>query len=285
MRLRLPRGTANAFVCESFQRGRAAVELRSTSTQPLVSLSFLMTEDGRGPAVAVRDLCVRRGRRVALDGVSFSVRRGTIVGLLGPSGSGKTTLMRAVVGVQRIQTGTVTVLGELAGAPRLRRQVAYMTQAASVYADLEVVENLEFFANVLGVPASRVGEVVDTVALGGYEHDLVGRLSDGQRVRVSLATALLGQPELLVLDEPTVGLDPVLRRDLWRAFRDLAGAGSTLLVSSHVMDEARHCDELVLLRDGVVLATGTPAQLQASTGTPDMDAAFLALVEAREPAP
>ena len=258
---------------------------RGRSTRPLVSLSVLMTEDDRGPAVVVRDLVVRRGTRVALDGVSFTVRRGTIVGLLGPSGSGKTTVMRAVVGVQRIQGGTVMVLGELAGAPRLRRRVAYMTQAASVYTDLDVVQNLEFFADVLDAPASRVPEVVDTVALGGYEHDVVGRLSDGQRARVSLATALLGRPELLVLDEPTVGLDPVLRRDLWRTFRDLADGGSTLLVSSHVMDEARHCDELVLLREGLVLATGTPAQLQASTGTPDMDAAFLALVEARRPAP
>jgi ABC-type multidrug transport system ATPase subunit len=244
-----------------------------------------MAMNERGPAVAVRDLRVRRGRRVALDGVSFAVRRGTIVGLLGPSGSGKTTLMRAVVGVQRIQTGEVTVLGQLAGSQGLRRRIAYMTQAASVYADLEVVENLEYFAKVLGAPASRIAEVVDTVALGGYERDLVGQLSDGQRARVSLATALLGRPELLVLDEPTVGLDPVLRRDLWGAFRGLAARGATLLVSSHVMDEARHCDELVLLRHGVVLATGTPAQLQARTGTPDMDAAFLALVEAREPAP
>ncbi len=257
----------------------------NTATRALVSLSIRMIEDDRGPAVAVRDLRVRRGRRVALDGVSFVVRRGTIVGLLGPSGSGKTTLMRAVVGVQRVQTGQVMVLGELAGSPRLRRRVAYMTQSTAVYADLEVVENLEFFAKVLGAPPSRIGEVVDTVALGGYEHDLVGRLSDGQRTRVSLATTLLGRPELLVLDEPTVGLDPVLRRDLWRAFRGLAAAGATLLVSSHVMDEAWHCDELVLLRDGVVLATGTPAQLLARTGTPDMDAAFLALVEAREPAP
>jgi ABC-2 type transport system ATP-binding protein len=244
-----------------------------------------MTEEDRGPAVAVRGLHVRRGRRVALDGVSLVVRRGTIVGLLGPSGSGKTTLMRAVVGVQRVQTGEVMVLGDVAGSPGLRRRVAYMTQAASVYTDLDVVENLEFFAKVLGAPASRVAEIVHTVELDGYEHDLVGRLSDGQRARVSLATALLGRPEVLVLDEPTVGLDPALRRDLWRAFRDLAAAGVTLLVSSHVMDEARNCDELVLLRDGVVLATGTAAQLQARTGTPDMDAAFLALVEAREPPP
>jgi ABC-2 type transport system ATP-binding protein len=242
-----------------------------------------MQQSDRRPSIAVRDLRVRRGSRMVLGGVSLVVPRGTIVGLLGPSGSGKTTLLRAIVGVQRVEGGQIMVLGEPAGSPGLRRRVAYMTQLASVYPDLEVRENLRFFAGVLGWPPSRVAEVVQIVALGGFERDLVRRLSDGQRTRVSLAITLLGQPEVLVLDEPTVGLDPVLRRDLWRTFRGLAAAGATLLVSSHVMDEAQHCDDLVLLRDGLVLATGTPEQLLARTATPDMDTAFLRLVEAQAP--
>jgi ABC-2 type transport system ATP-binding protein len=242
-----------------------------------------MEPGDRRSAIEVRDLRVRRGRRLVLGGVSLAVPRGTIMGLLGPSGSGKTTLMRAIVGVQRGTDGQVVVLGEPAGAPGLRRLVAYETQGSSVYPDLEVRQNLGFFARVLGSPPSRVAEIVQTVDLGGFERDLVRRLSDGQRARVSLGIALLGQPEVLVLDEPTVGLDPVLRRDLWRAFRDLATSGVTLLVSSHVMDEARHCDHLLLLRDGRVLATGTPEELLARTATPDMDSAFLKLVEAQEP--
>ena len=236
-----------------------------------------------GPAISVGDLRVRRGSRMVLGGVSLVVPRGAIVGLLGPSGSGKTTLMRAIVGVQRVEGGQIMVLGKPAGSPGLRRRVAYMTQLASVYPDLEVRENLRFFARVLGAPPRRVAEVVQTVALDGFERDLVGHLSDGQRARVSLAVTLLGQPEVLVLDEPTVGLDPVLRRDLWRTFRGLAATGATLLVSSHVMDEAQHCDDLVLLRDGVVLAAGTPEQLLARTATPDMNTAFLKLVEAQAP--
>jgi ABC-2 type transport system ATP-binding protein len=242
-----------------------------------------MQHSDRRPAIAVRNLRVRRGSRAVLGGVSVVVPRGTIAGLLGPSGSGKTTLLRAIVGVQRVEGGQIMVLGEPAGSPGLRRRVAYMTQLASVYPDLEVRENLRFFARVLDCPPSRVAEVVQTVALEGFERDLVRHLSDGQRTRVSLAITLLGEPQVLVLDEPTVGLDPVLRRDLWHTFRSLAAAGVTLLVSSHVMDEAQHCDELVLLRDGVVLATGTPEQLLARTATPDMDTAFLRLVEAQAP--
>jgi ABC-2 type transport system ATP-binding protein len=236
-----------------------------------------------GPVIAVRDLRVRRGRRVVLGGVSVVVPRGTILGLLGPSGSGKTTLLRAIVGVQRVESGQIMVLGEPAGSAGLRSRVAYMTQLPSVYSDLEVGENLRFFAKVLGAPAGRVAEVTELVALGGFDRDLVRNLSDGQRTRVSLAVTLLGQPEVLVLDEPTVGLDPVLRRDLWHMFHGLAATGATLLVSSHVMDEAQHCDDLLLLRAGVVLAAGTPGQLLARTAAPDMDTAFLRLVEAQAP--
>jgi len=230
-------------------------------------------------AVATEGLRVVRGGRVVLDDVSLDVRAGVVTGLLGPSGSGKTTLMRALVGVQRVAGGSVTVLGEPAGSPPLRSRVAYVTQAPSVYADLSVRENLRYFARILHAPAERVDSVIGQVFLEDVADRVVRRLSSGQRARVSLATALLGSPELLVLDEPTVGLDPVLRRDLWDTFHRLAESGGTLLVSSHVMDEAERCDELVLLREGRVLAAGTPAVLRAQTGAERLDDVFLRLVE------
>jgi ABC-2 type transport system ATP-binding protein len=223
---------------------------------------------------------VVRGGRVVLPNVSLDVRPGAVTGLLGPSGSGKTTLMRSIVGVQIVATGEVSVLGRPAGSPENRRRVGYVTQAPSVYGDLTVRENLDYFARVLGVPGERVAEAVETVALGDHADQVVRTLSGGERSRVSLATALLGHPDVLVLDEPTVGLDPVLRRDLWSTFHRFAEAGTTLLVSSHVMDEADRCDDLVLMRDGEVVATGTPDELRARTGAEDLEDAFLALAEA-----
>jgi ABC-2 type transport system ATP-binding protein len=207
------------------------------------------------------------------------VAGGRVTGLLGPSGCGKTTLMRAIVGVQVVEAGGVRVLGEAAGARPLRSRVGYLTQAPSVYGDLTVAENLRFFGRVLGVRAGRAEEAIETVALGPFADQVVSRLSGGQQARVSLATALLGEPELLVLDEPTVGLDPVLRRDLWATFAELAAAGASLLVSSHVMEEAEHCDELLLMRDGRLLAAETPDRLRERTGRERLDEAFLALIE------
>jgi ABC-2 type transport system ATP-binding protein len=221
---------------------------------------------------------VVRGGRLVLDDVTLEVPRGTVAGLLGPSGCGKSTLMRSLVGVQVVAGGEVQVLGRPAGSPPLRHRVGYVTQAPSVYADLTVRENLRYFATVLGAPRSDVDRVVDEVGLGSHADTVVGRLSGGQEARVSLAAALLGEPELLVLDEPTVGLDPVLRRDLWQLFRDLADRGTTLVVSSHVMDEAAHCDRLLLLREGRLLADDTMDGLLTRTGTSDVEAAFLALV-------
>ena len=232
------------------------------------------------PAVAIAGLGVVRGGRPVLDSLSLTIAAGSITGLLGPSGCGKTTLMRCVVGVQVTAGGTVTVLGLPAGSPPLRRRVGYVTQAPSVYADLTVRENLRYFARVLGAPAQRVDEVAATVGLEGQVDALVAALSGGQQARVSLATALLGSPELLVLDEPTVGLDPVLRIELWDAFRQLADAGTTLLVSSHVMDEAERCDQLLLMRDGAILAQDTPEAIKAKVGATDIESAFLELVEA-----
>jgi ABC-2 type transport system ATP-binding protein len=212
--------------------------------------------------------------------LSLDIRSGVITGLLGPSGSGKTTLIRAIVGVQIVESGEISVLGEPAGSELLRRRIGYVTQAPSVYTDLTVRQNLDYFASILGVSKSRVAEAIDAVALGGHANQIVRTLSGGERSRVSLASALLGRPDLLVLDEPTVGLDPVLRRDLWNMFRELADGGTTLLVSSHVMDEADRTDDLVLVRSGRVVATGSPAELREETQTEDLEQAFLALAEA-----
>ena len=234
------------------------------------------------PAITVRGLLVSRGGRDVLHEISFELAPGQITGLLGPSGCGKTTLMRALVGVQIVASGEVTVLGEPAGSPSLRSQVGYVTQAPSVYGDLTVRENLEYFARVLAVPLSRVDEVVDLVSLTGHVGQISMSLSGGQRSRVSLATALLNEPEILVLDEPTVGLDPVLREDLWATFHSLAGEGTTLLVSSHVMDEAARCDDLVLMRDGRILLQVTPEEVRRRTGEDDMGRAFLRVIEADE---
>ncbi|MGH8969773.1 MAG: ABC transporter ATP-binding protein [Actinomycetes bacterium] len=230
-------------------------------------------------AIVVRDLQVVRGGRTVLDRVSFAVPRGTLTGLLGPSGCGKSTLMRSIVGVQQIHSGSIDVLGQPAGSAPLRSLVGYVTQAPSVYGDLSVTENLRYFAAVLGAPRSDVDRVIGEVGLADHADSVAGRLSGGQIARVSLATALLGAPEVLVLDEPTVGLDPVLRRDLWELFHGLADAGTTLLISSHVMDEAQRCQRLLLMRDGGILADDTPQALLERTGRPDVDSAFLTLVE------
>ncbi len=232
-------------------------------------------------AVEVRGLRVVRGTTVALDGLDVTIPSHQIVGLLGPSGSGKTTLMRSIVGVQQVTGGEVTVLGRPAGHAQLRRVVGYTTQSASVYEDLSVVENLRYFAALLGATSADIARAIAAVDMVAHADRTVGTLSGGERSRVSLAAALLGSPELLVLDEPTVGLDPVLRRDLWDLFARLRDEGVSLLVSSHVMDEAARCDRLLLLRDGELLADATLPELLERTGTTGAGAAFLALVEAR----
>jgi ABC-2 type transport system ATP-binding protein len=230
-------------------------------------------------AVEVRDLRVARGGRTVLHDLTFEVPRGSVVGLLGPSGCGKTTLMRAVVGVQIVQSGTVTVLGRPSGHRELRRRVGYATQNPAVYADLTVRENLRYFAAALGAGRRDVDRVVEEVGLGGARDQVAASLSGGQLHRASLAVALLGRPELLVFDEPTVGLDPVLRGELWELFHELAGRGATLLVSSHVMDEAARCERLILMREGRILADDTPGALREHTGTDDLEQAFLKIIE------
>jgi ABC-2 type transport system ATP-binding protein len=233
-------------------------------------------------AVAIRDLAVRRGGRQVVRIPSLEVAAGQVTGLMGPSGCGKTTLMRCIVGVQRLASGDVGVLGARAGATGLRRRVGYMTQAPSVYGDLTVRENLGFFARVLGARPGRVDEVIESVEVPVRAGQLVRELSGGERARVSLAAVLLGDPELLVLDEPTVGLDPLLRAELWAMFHGLASAGATLLISSHSLEEARRCDRLLLMRDGEILLADTPDGLRRRTGHDDLEDAFTALVAARE---
>jgi ABC-2 type transport system ATP-binding protein len=240
--------------------------------------------DGAGvdAAVVVRDLVVVRGGRPVLDGVSLSVATGTVTGLLGPSGAGKTTLLRAVAGVQRISSGEVGVLGRPAGSAELRSRIGYLTQAPAVFGDLTVTENLRYFAAVADVGARRIAELLDSLRIADLRGRVVDHLSGGQRARVSLAVAMVGDPEVLILDEPTVGLDPLLRRDMWRLFHGLAADGRTLVVSTHVMDEARRCTDLLLLHEGRLLAAGSPGEIAGSADADAVEDAFTHLVEARE---
>ena len=233
------------------------------------------------PAIEIDSLRVVRGGKEVLPGLSIGIQAGRITGLLGPSGCGKTTLMRAIVGVQVVAAGRVSVLGLPAGSRALRSRVGYVTQAPAVYDDLTVGANLRYFAKILGAAPERVAAVVETVGLTGYGEKLVSQLSGGQRARVSLATALLNEPEVLVLDEPTVGLDPVLRQELWTTFHELADRGATLLVSSHVMDEAERCDELILMREGNILAHASPADVLLQANAATIEEAFLHLVGTR----
>jgi len=233
----------------------------------------------RDAVIDIARLRVVRGGVEVIAGIDLTVSDGEVVGLLGPSGSGKSTLMRAIVGVQVTAGGTVNVLGRPAGDASLRRDVGYVTQAPSIYPDLTVAENVGYFATLLRAGAGDVARVLDAVDLTASARRRVATLSGGEKSRVSLAVALLGSPHLLVLDEPTVGLDPVLRRDLWDLFARIAAGGASLLVSSHVMDEAVRCDRLLLMRDGRLLADATLPELLERTGAPDVERAFLALVE------
>jgi len=234
-------------------------------------------------AIEVRDLVIDRGKRRVLHGLSCEIPAGSVTGLLGPSGSGKTTLMRAIVGVQVVKSGRVTVLGSPAGASSLRHQIGYLTQAPSVYPDLTVRENAHYFASLYkNVTAADADATITAVGLGDAAKQLVSDLSGGQKARASLACAMVSRPRVLILDEPTVGQDPVLRDDLWRQFRELAASGVTVLVSSHVMDEAGRCDRLLLIREGHLIADDTPAAIREATHTTDLEDAFLHLIRERE---
>lgn len=238
-----------------------------------------MTAPSSLPAVEIENLRVDRGGRQVLHDISLSVPRGCITGLLGPSGCGKTTLMRSIVGTQIVESGSVRVLGDAAGSPELRSRVGYVTQAPSIYDDLTVTDNVAYFGALYGASRQQVVAAIDAVGLGDHATQRGNQLSGGQRTRASLACALVADPEVLVLDEPTVGLDPVLRVDLWEQFHALAEQGRTLLVSSHVMDEAEHCDQLLLMRDGYLLAQLSPDELRTDTGESSLENAFLALIK------
>ncbi|CAM3651376.1 ABC transporter ATP-binding protein [Smaragdicoccus niigatensis] len=236
-------------------------------------------------AIDIADLTVRRGKREVLHRLSASVEKGSITGLLGPSGCGKTTLMRSIVGTQIVASGTVTVLGQPAGSKDLRRRVGYVTQSPSIYPDLTVADNVSYFGALYGRSKSEVADAIEAVGLTGHAKNLGDQLSGGQQTRASLACALVAKPEILILDEPTVGLDPVLRVELWEHFHALAEQGTTLLVSSHVMDEAEHCEKLLLMRDGYLLAQLSPAELRATTNRQNTEEAFLELIRTHaEPA-
>jgi ABC-2 type transport system ATP-binding protein len=232
------------------------------------------------PTVDVKlvDVVKTFGDAVAVDHIDLEVVSGEFLSLLGPSGCGKTTLMRTVVGNQKITAGSATVLGQAAGAKSLRRRIGYVTQSPSIYRDLTTVENVRYFAALYGIGMQRVHEVVEAVGLTGQKTDVAGNLSGGQQGRVSLACALVCDPDLLILDEPTVGLDPLLRVELWEQFVDMADRGKTLLISSHAMDEARQCAELILMRDGAILAHAEPDAILRQTNCADLEEAFVALV-------
>lgn len=230
-------------------------------------------------AISITGLSVIRDGTTVLHEFELEVEAGKILGLLGPSGSGKTTIMRSVVGLQRLTSGAIKVLGAPAGDKTLRTRISYSTQDASIYRDLTCSENIEYFAALQGRATSSTDEILELVDLGRNRKQLAATLSGGERARLALATALVGRPEILILDEPTVGLDPLLRRDLWSLFHRFTHEGKTLLVSSHMMEEADHCDELVLLREGAILAKGTPRELRTQAGFENMDAVFISLVE------
>jgi ABC-2 type transport system ATP-binding protein len=237
------------------------------------------------PAVSITGLRVKRGKVQVFDGLDLDLAQGRVTGLMGPSGCGKSTLIRCIVGIQKVQAGSVTVLGLPAGAPSLRRRVSYSSQQASVYTDLSVGENIAYFTRLYGLASSETDRVISAVGLADQRKQRADDLSGGQLTRTSLAIALLGSPELLVLDEPTVGLDPVLRAELWGIFRDLADSGIALIVSSHVMDEANRCDDLLLMRQGQIVAYTTPADLLTESGKSDPDEAFLELIRRHADAP
>ena len=244
----------------------------------VTSSSDELLANGVEPAVAIDRLRVIRGKRPALHDFSVRIARGTITGLLGPSGCGKTTLMRCIVGTQIVASGSVTVLGYPAGSTALRHRVGYMPQDPTIYNDLRIIDNVRYFATLSGVDGRAADEVIKAVDLADQRGAYCANLSGGPRARVSLASALVSRPDLLVLDEPTIGLDPVLRAELWEQFQALAQSGTTLLVSSHVMDEADHCADLLLVREGQLVAHTTPTQLREDAGCTSLEEAFLSII-------
>ncbi|MBL0386342.1 ABC transporter ATP-binding protein [Tumebacillus sp. ITR2] len=229
--------------------------------------------------VEVRGLVQEFGKRRVLDDISFAVHRGEILGLLGPSGSGKTTLVKAIAAIGTYTAGEVTVLGERMPSLGKIGRIGYMAQADALYQDLTGLDNLHFFGELYGVPkkrrTERIAELLELVQLTDAAKRPVQTYSGGMKRRLSLAVALLHQPELLILDEPTVGIDPVLRRDFWQEFLRLQAQGVSIIITTHVMDEAEHCNRLGLVRDGKMMALNTPEALKTQTGASTIEEAFL----------
>ena len=220
-------------------------------------------------AVVTRGLTRRFGRFTAVDGVSFSIPEGSVFGFLGPNGSGKTTTIRMLTGILEPSDGTAEILGTdlVAGREKVRENLGYMSQKFSLYDDLTVQENLDFYAGLFSLPAvlarERAAEVVEMAGLSGRTKDLAGSLSGGIRQRLALGCAILHRPKLLFLDEPTSGVDPRSRRRFWDIIYGLAAGGTTIMVTTHFMDEAEHCDAIGFMYDGRLIASGTPADLKA----------------------
>lgn len=219
------------------------------------------------------------GEIQALDGLDLTVRKGEVFGLLGPNGSGKTTAIRLLMGLERATSGKLTALGMSAPDRRLNTRIGYMPQETALYQDLTVEENLELFGELYGMEDAllerRMTELLRLVDLDRRRDAVVHTLSGGMRHRTSLVASLLHDPELLVLDEPTVGVDPELRASFWGHFDELAARGVTVLITTHYMDEARNCGRIGLLRGGRLIAQGTPAEVMAEAGTDDLETAFL----------
>lgn len=232
-------------------------------------------------SIVAQDLTVKKSGRRILDTLNFEITPGVITGLIGPSGSGKTTLLRTIVGVQKISLGQLHILGQPAGSKELRPRIGYVTQSPAVYDDLTVRQNLMYFGTLMKAAKEEVDDAIAAVRLEDKKSQLAATLSGGEKARVSLAIALLGSPDVLILDEPTVGLDPLLRQELWQLFARQAASGKTLLVSSHVMDEAEKCDQLLLMRGGKLLWHNSRVKLLEQTSTSSVGAAFLAMVTAK----
>jgi ABC-2 type transport system ATP-binding protein len=230
--------------------------------------------------VSVQNVSKRFGKHEVLKDINLEIHSGEIFGLLGPSGAGKTTLVKQLVGLELPTEGENYLFGEKMPSLKLIEKIGYMAQSDALYTELSAKENLEFFAALFGLSGARrkkrILEVMELVDLSEHLTKIVTNYSGGMKRRLSLAAAMLHEPELLILDEPTVGIDPVLRKSIWNGFYDLKNRGKTLIVTTHVMDEAEKCDRLGLIRDGRLIAVGTPAELKAKTGSSSVEEAFLA---------
>jgi ABC-2 type transport system ATP-binding protein len=229
--------------------------------------------------IEIENLSVEKSKRKILNSLNLVIPNSKSIGLLGPSGSGKTTLMRSIMGLQKITEGKIRILGFEAGAKDLRNKISYSTQSASLYLDLTCIENLEFFSSLFDENELSIQEILDLVQLNQVKNQLAKTLSGGEKTRLALGTALVGAPELIILDEPTVGLDPILRKQLWQIFKELNKKGKTLLISSHVMDEAENCDHIFMIRDGKIIASGNTSELKSRTGLGNMEDVFISLVK------